>query len=175
MRRSSSLQLPLNANRAENSALRSYALSRKGKSSSSLSIFASSLSMVMMGQSDSAVNLYALMARYRCCCGLCRLRIASLVIAFMCISLSILALSVYWSHKEALSGDQQHLLNVPIFIVALYQILASFTLLVGLHFESHWLLIPFHISCVSSFALSTSTFFERKFTNASFCHVSRKA
>ncbi|KHN86062.1 hypothetical protein Tcan_17812 [Toxocara canis] len=148
IRRSSSLQLPLNANKVENGGLRTCEFNSKDKSSSSLSICASSLSMAMMGHSNSAINLYTLMARYRCCCGMCRLRIASLVVAFICMSISVLVLSAYWNYKETLSAEQRKMLSVPVFIVALYQIIASISLLTGLFTESHWLLIPFHISCV---------------------------
>ncbi|VDK45272.1 unnamed protein product [Anisakis simplex] len=171
LRRCSSLQLPLHTNKVAMAAETSYDSARlyasyelanaaatmpkddNNYSSSTLSICASSLSIAVIGHAESAINLYTMMARYRLVLlwyvpfedRIARGRLHVRIAISYCVNL---VLALYWYYKATLSEEQQRLLSVPIIVVALYQVIASASLLTGLLTEWHWLLIPFHISCI---------------------------
>lgn len=88
LRRTSSLQLPGESPRGRRRAhLVVTALS--SVKNSTLTVYASTLSAVGLldagPPSEAPLNLYAAMERYRCCCGLCRVRTASALIGLSSI------------------------------------------------------------------------------------------
>uniref|UniRef100_A0A7E4VU44 G_PROTEIN_RECEP_F2_4 domain-containing protein n=1 Tax=Panagrellus redivivus TaxID=6233 RepID=A0A7E4VU44_PANRE len=147
IRRSSSLQLPLSKNGQINPLIQAFS----NLKNSTVSVYASTMSVTGFfgGRgSDSAVNLYTLMAKYRCCCGLCRLRVGSFAIAVTCIIASAGVITAMAFKGNQLSPAQQEYLTVPTYLLMSIQLLCSVMFLAGIFTDTHWCLLPFQLSCV---------------------------
>uniref|UniRef100_A0AC34QGS4 Uncharacterized protein n=1 Tax=Panagrolaimus sp. JU765 TaxID=591449 RepID=A0AC34QGS4_9BILA len=146
LRRSSSLQLPMSKNN-RNPLVQAFS----NLKNSTLSVYTSTMSHTgLFGgrSSDSAMNLYSLMAKYRCCCGTCRLRIGSFVIAMICLVVSVMLITLMAAFNNRLTDLQREFLTLPTFILMGFQLFASLLMFVGICADSHYLLLPFQFSCV---------------------------
>ena len=146
IRRSSSLQLPLSKN-SQNPLIQAFS----NLKNSTVSLYSTmSVTGFIGGRgSDSAVNLYTLMAKYRCCCGFCRLRIGSFVISLLSLFVSIMVIIFMAFFNSHLTDIQREYLTVPTFFLMGLQLISSILMLIGIFADSHWFLLPFQLSCVS--------------------------
>ncbi|CAK5031517.1 unnamed protein product [Meloidogyne enterolobii] len=160
IRRSSSLEFPKTNLSFIESALDSL-------KNSSTSIYASTLSAagllngigldglrsITVGSNDSADNLYSLMASYRSCCNLFRLRSVTLIISIcVCIVttliLSCLLLEAPFSTKILFSQWQYELIFNPAIWILSFSLLTSLLMNLALITDIHFLILPFIASCV---------------------------
>lgn len=160
LRRSSSLQFPKTNLSFIESALDSL-------KNSSTSIYASTLSAagllngigldglrsITVGSNDSTDNLYSLMASYRSCCNLFRLRSVTLIISIcVCILttliLSCLLLEAPFSTKILFSQWQYELIYNPAIWILSFSLLSSLLMNLALITDIHFLILPFIASCV---------------------------
>uniref|UniRef100_A0A914XS95 Uncharacterized protein n=1 Tax=Plectus sambesii TaxID=2011161 RepID=A0A914XS95_9BILA len=111
---------------------------------SSLSVYTSSLSLSYVGQSQGMHNLYSIMSRYSCCCGICNLKGTALAMGAWGTISALIAIGVYSAY---IFNDSQYL-KMTVFSVSVFKLLASFSLFIGVYAENHCLLIPFLIDCV---------------------------
>jgi hypothetical protein len=146
IRRSSSLQLPLSKNNSQNPLIQAFS----NLKNSTVSLYSNmSVTGFIGGRgSDSAVNLYTLMAKYRCCCGFCRLRIGSFVISLISLIVSISVLIFMAFFNTYLTDIQREYLTVPTFFLMGLQLTSSILMLVGIFADSHYFLLPFQLSCI---------------------------
>jgi hypothetical protein len=145
IRRSSSLQLPLSKN-SQNPLIQAFS----NLKNSTVSLYSGmSVTGFIGGRgSDSAVNLYTLMAKYRCCCGLCRLRIGSFVISLLSLFVSIFVIIFMAFFNSYLTNIQREYLTVPTFVLMGIQLISSILMLIGIFADSHYFLLPFQLSCI---------------------------
>ncbi|KAE9552405.1 hypothetical protein FO519_004386 [Halicephalobus sp. NKZ332] len=118
---------------------------------STMSIYTSTMSHTGFfgGQgSDSAMNLYTLMAKYRCCCGLCRLRIGSFVISVLSLTSALFVIALMFGFNDRLTETQREYLTIPAFVLMGIQFVSSLLMLIGIFSDSHYLLLPYQFSCV---------------------------
>ncbi|KAI1716846.1 hypothetical protein Ddc_10219 [Ditylenchus destructor] len=95
-----------------------------------------------------AMNLYTLMAKYRCCCGLCRLRVGSFIIAVFSILYPLAVIVCLAFNGDWLNDTQKKLLLIPIIVLMVVQLSTSTLMVIGLFSDSHYLMLPFQFSCV---------------------------
>ncbi|CAJ0565936.1 unnamed protein product, partial [Mesorhabditis spiculigera] len=142
IRRSSSLQFPPdtenNCVKLPNSPTQIDLLNTK-----TATISSSLYTLTQISESASAINLYTIMARYRCCFGFCRLRVGGCVVGGLAIGLSIFTLCVILSLSHQLSKGLQDIFILPIVCTSLYQIASAMSLIVGILIENHLLILPF--------------------------------
>ncbi|KAH7709258.1 Protein Y54G2A.16, partial [Aphelenchoides avenae] len=149
LRRTSSLQVPSKRNNQNQSVLFTALSNLK---QSTLSMYASTISAAgFLGggrRSDSAINLYTLMAKYRCCCGFCRLRVGSATIGIWSILYPVAVIASFALFGHFLNPTLHGYIRVPAYAFMAFQILASILLLCGLYLDSHYFMLPFQISCI---------------------------
>uniref|UniRef100_A0A914CBV8 Uncharacterized protein n=1 Tax=Acrobeloides nanus TaxID=290746 RepID=A0A914CBV8_9BILA len=97
---------------------------------------------------DSAVNLYTLMAKYRCCCGACRLRVGGFIIAIVCLIQAIGVITTLCFASNFFNPKQMEYLMVPAFILMGFELISSFLMLIGILMDHPYLLLPFQFSCI---------------------------
>ncbi|KAI3420953.1 hypothetical protein GPALN_014580 [Globodera pallida] len=174
LRRSSSLQLPGPSER--NVQLHSHQRNLNFNfihsaictlKSSSASIYASTLSAAgLLGgvglgglrprssiSSTEPVNLYSVMVTYRCCCGMFRLRMASMLVGVLiCVSSTLILCSLLLnapiSPTAFFAPWQCQIIGRPAILLSFVSLLASLLLLLGLATDIHFLLLPFLLSCI---------------------------
>jgi hypothetical protein len=161
LRRTSSLQLPLSRNVTFSGTFASALSTIK---SSTISIYESTISVAgglldietRTNRADSPLNMYISMSKYRCCCGMCRLRIGSLFIAIFSIIYPIIIILGLYLYGEALNAVQQTYIKGPAYVFLGYQLFSSVLMLAGLFIDLHYLLIPFQLSLVGINPIKTA-------------------
>ena len=154
LRRTSSLQLPMSKNVTFNGTLATVFTNIK---SSTISLYASTISATGLldtstNRTESPLNMYTSMARYRCCCGMCRLRIGSLLIATFSIVYPIVIIFGLYLYGHLLNPLQQTYIKTPAYVFLGYQLFSSVLMLAGLYIDLHYLLIPFQLSLIFNVA-----------------------
>ncbi|KAI1709488.1 hypothetical protein DdX_11275 [Ditylenchus destructor] len=153
LRRTSSLQIPLPSHSSN-----MFATAFTTLKNSTASMYTSTLSVAGLfsgrrhrsGDDDDSLgmNLYTLMAKYRCCCGLCRLRVGSFIIAVFSILYPLAVITCLVFNADWLNDTQKKLLVIPIIVLMVLQLLTSTLMLIGLFSDSHYFMLPFQFSCV---------------------------
>uniref|UniRef100_A0A915EPQ8 Uncharacterized protein n=1 Tax=Ditylenchus dipsaci TaxID=166011 RepID=A0A915EPQ8_9BILA len=100
------------------------------------------------GEDPLEVNLYTLMAKYRCCCGMCRLRVGCFLIAVFSIIYPLLVIAALVVCSPWLTTSQKTFLSIPVIVLMGFQLFASTLMLTGLFINLHYMLLPFQFSCI---------------------------
>ncbi|KAI6176124.1 hypothetical protein M3Y97_00764500 [Aphelenchoides bicaudatus] len=150
LRRTSSLQLPLSKNVTFSGTLTTAFSTIKA---STISLYESTISAAGLletgtTRTESPLNMYVSMARYRCCFGFCRLRVGSLAIALFSIIYPIFIIVALYIYGDKLTPLQQTYIKAPTYAFLGYQLFSSVLMLTGLFLDLHTLLVPFQLSLV---------------------------
>ncbi|KAI6216191.1 hypothetical protein M3Y99_01835600 [Aphelenchoides fujianensis] len=149
LRRTSSLQLPMSKNVSLRVSGTFMSAMNNFKSST---IFTSTMSAAGLlddiGRSESPVNLFLSLARYRLCCGFCRLRVGALTIAIFSLIYPPILFALLYFHGTFFNPTQRAFIGIPLLIFLVLHMVAALFVLFGLFYDIHYLLVPFQLSLI---------------------------
>ncbi|CAJ0926529.1 unnamed protein product, partial [Mesorhabditis belari] len=141
IRRSSSLQFPMESEHCMPLPTSHTQIDLLNTKTATIS--SSMYTLTQISESASAMNLYTIMARYRCCFGFCRLRVGGCVIAAFSICMSVITLCLILSLAHQLTKGFQDIFLLPLVCTSLFQVASAMSLIVGILIENHLLILPF--------------------------------
>ncbi|KAI6221266.1 hypothetical protein M3Y95_01022000 [Aphelenchoides besseyi] len=141
LRRTSSLQLPMSKNVSFGGTLMNAF-----KSSTIYTSTMSAAGLLDGVRADSPANLFVSLARYRCCCGFCRLRVGLLAIALFCLTYPPIVFTALYFYGHLFNSTQRSYITWPLYVFLGYQMIAAFLALIGLFMDLYYWLIPLQLS-----------------------------
>ncbi|KAI6181323.1 hypothetical protein M3Y98_00816900 [Aphelenchoides besseyi] len=149
LRRTSSLQLPMSKNVSFGGTLMNAF-----KSSTIYTSTMSAAGLLDGVRDDSPANLFVSLARYRCCCGFCRLRVGLLAIALFCLTYPPIVFTALYFYGHLLNSIQRSYVTLPLYVFLGYQMVAAFLTLIGLFLDLYYWLIPLQLSLTSNIIMA---------------------